>query len=203
MSNPSFSNEMLNTPMKISDVASMLRKKVEPNGRPYSNICIKKNNELVDGFYANVLKKICDKNGCVPAGNVYQEWKWFFDGFEITRVIKNMEKGLIVRGEPELIEKWSNIFSKLAVDEMFDMGKESLSEGWNILRSEARLKLCIEKWDAVYSLSTDPLDWRKLGNNNPKLWDDNRSAYGWDEDVERDVIQKMSSITSTNISFQQ
>ena len=72
--------ELGHKPIHISNLSSMFRREIHPNEKPYTNIVLKSNNRLIDEWEREVLKKICDKNGCIRDGQAWDEWQYFYTG---------------------------------------------------------------------------------------------------------------------------
>lgn len=156
-----------NTPMRISDAASMFRRPLSKNDRPYDREVITKNNDLIEEWYKSVLLNIADKQNTVPAGRVSQCLQYFLQGKELIQHQKY--KKYLPEYTPEKIMFWIDTFSKLSVSELMDIGYGVVSSGWNVVLMGIKYHFAEEKWKYVYSESSDPCKWDSLANDHPHL----------------------------------
>ena len=189
-----------NTPLRIADAASMLRKVINPNERPYTKDILKYNNQIVDSWYSEVLQKICNKNACIRAGQFYSEWQYFYTGKTIKTFIYNLNSGFIFRPSPEVIDHWVKIFTEQSVKQLARLGALCVSHGWKLIMDETLIRDNLNKWEKIYSLSDDPLEWRKLANNYPKLWNMTCESPFWSQEDSENINQKVMTILKTPIS---
>jgi hypothetical protein len=188
------------TPVRISDAASMLRKRVEANERPFTKDIIKFNNSLVDEWHDSVLKKICNKNASVRSGQIYGEWQYFYCGKTIKNFIEYLNQGIVCRPSRGAVEYWVNIFNTLSVKELAKIGPSTVAHGWKLIIDESMIRDNLAKWENIYSLSDDPLEWRKLANNNPKLFNENGENPFWDPEEYQNITQKVMTVLKVQIS---
>lgn len=189
-----------NTAIKISDAASILRKVVDPNERPYTKTVLKHNNLMVDEWHEKVLKNICDSRGCIRAGQMWYEWQYFYYGKVIRPFMDHLEKGLIVRPDEKVVNYWVKTFTDFSIKSLSNMGSPLVGYGWKIILDETLIRGCIDKWEKVYKDSDDPLVWRKLSNNFPKLWNLNNENPFWDLEEFEQILQKVMTVLRTPVS---
>lgn len=192
-------NQMLNNPIRISDAASLLRREISENERPYVQAVLKHNNSLVDEWYNKVLKQIADNKGCIKSAQATTEWHYFYDGKTLTKFIEHFEKGLVARPAPDLLEFWKSTFENLSVGELMDMGVPLVSHGWKIILDEMFISTQLDKWEKVYKGSNDPLIWRKKANDHAILWSINNQYSFWSKEQTTKIAEKVMSVVKTPI----
>lgn len=192
-------NQMLNNPIRISDAASLLRREISDNERPYIKAVLKHNNALVDEWYNKVLKQIADNKGCVKSGQVTTEWHYFYDGKTITKFIEHLELGLVSRPSPQLLEFWKSTFEKSSVKELMELGVPLVGHGWKIILDEMFISTQLDKWEKVYKGSNDPLIWRKNANDHAILWSINNQYSFWSQEQTSKIAEKIMSVVKTPV----
>ncbi len=185
-----------NSPIRISDACMMFRKEIQKNERPYTASVLKENNALVDEWYNTVLKKICNRQGQIMAGQVWIEWNYFYDGKTIPTFVKAIEDGHIPTPLASEVQYWKTLFEEKSISELIQLGAPTIGHGWKLILSDMYTKKMMEKWDKVYKECDDPLIWRKKGNDFPKLWsqDSDFVFVGWDAETSKDVAEKVGTI---------
>lgn len=189
-----------NTAIKISDASSLLRKQIDPNERPFTKTVLKANNSLVDEWHETVLKNICDTKGCIRAGQMWYEWQYFYFGKTLSQFVEHLEKGLVVRPDKKAVDFWVKTFTEGTVKTLSNMGSPLVGYGWKVVVDEAFIRSSLDKWDKIYSKSQDPLVWRKLANNFPKLWSATNENPFWSTEEFDQVTQKVMTVLRTPIS---
>lgn len=188
------------TPVRISDAASMLRVKIDPNERPYTQATMKFNNSLVDEWHEKVLRKICNKDAAIRSGQMWFEWQVFFTGKTITQFMKHLETGLVSRPSEKSVNFWIKTFSDSSIEELVQLGSPLIGHGWKLIIDESFIRSSAEKWEKIYRLSDDPLEWRIIANNHPKLWNMDHESPFWSQEQLENVTQKVHTILKTIIS---
>jgi hypothetical protein len=186
-------------PMRITDATSMLRRVVSRNEKPFIAAVYKFNNSLIDEWETVVLKKISDSKGCIRAGQVWAEWNYFYDGKYLPTLIEGINAGTIVRPPADAVKYWVDIFTRLEVEELVAMHAANIGHGWKLIMDETFVRTVLEKWDLIYSKSTDPLEWRKLANENPKFWKQEQQSPFWSIDELPDILEKIKTILGAPI----
>jgi len=166
----------LNSPMKISDAASMYRRRIRPNEPPYDAEIKKLNNQSIDEWYERLLVKIADKSACVPAGRLTSALSYFLEGKEA--ISHQKYKDHLIKYSDEQAKYWINFFKDANMKQLYEAGTGVVATGWYIIRSAIRDRLIEAKWRAVYSQSTDPLVWDKLANDNPHVMNGRPTPFG-------------------------
>lgn len=189
-------------PMRISDASAMLKRPLSPNIPPYTRAVVEHNNKLVDEWYKIILLKIADKNGQIRAGQMYGEWRFFYDGKLVSEFMKAYEEGHVARPAPEVVDYWVKIFTKKQPEELAAMGAPIVGHGWKMLTDETYIRSNLAKYEKVYQGSSDPLVWRKKAHNNPKLWAVDYDNPFWDIEELKDVTQKVMTVLKIDISPQ-
>ena len=188
------------TPVSISNVASMFRQEITPNMPPYNKAIVRHNNSLIDKWYDMVLTKICSKDGMLKSGQVWYEWQYFYVGETITQFVTNLESGIVCRPSEKSIEFWVKIFTDKSVKELAQMGVPLVGHGWKLIVDETFIRGYLAKWDKIYSKTKDPLEWRTLGNDNPKLWNMDHESPFWSEKEIKNIYEKVMTVLKTPIA---
>jgi len=193
----------LNNPVRISDAASMLRRKIDPNERPYAKDTMKFNNNLVDEWHDKVLKHICTKDGTIRVGQMYQEWQFFHTGKIIYKFMDGLTTGIICRPSETAITFWVKEFTDKSVKQLVQLGAPLLSVGWKLIIDETLIRKLSEKYEKIYKHTQDPLEWRKLGNDYPKLWNSDHESPFWSAEDLAVITQKVMTILRTPITAEE
>ena len=112
-----------NSPIGIGDAASMLRRKVQKNDRPYISETTKLNNRRVDDWKKVVLQNICNSKGTVPAGRVSKSWQLYEEGKVVGKYMEIKNQGMLPEYSEEVISFWKEFFENLSVEEMEQLVK--------------------------------------------------------------------------------
>jgi hypothetical protein len=192
--------DMMNLPIRIGDAASMMRRAVPPNEKPYTRTVLKFNNKLVDEWEEKVLRKICGSSGTIISGQVFSEWHYFYTGKTIKKFIDGLNNGIISRPAEKGVEYWVDTFTKFSVKQLTDLGSPLVGYGWKLIIDETYIRDQISKWEKIYSLSDDPLQWRKLANNHPKLWNMDGESPFWGPDDFINISEKVLTFLKTPIA---
>jgi hypothetical protein len=195
--------EMMNKSMRVSDARCALMVLIDKNERPYKAATQKFNNDLVEQWYEQVLKKICDREGMIKAGQVMLEWQTFYDGKTTSRIIHELNEGTIERPSKKCVDHWVKIFTEYDVSGLMKLGQPAVGLGWRTVVTETFLRNAQDKWDIIYSKSNDPLEWRKLANDNPKLWNSEHVSPFWGDEILDDVNTKVATVLSSRIEPRQ
>ena len=195
------SDQYLNTPMSIEAAASMFRKKVGYNEKPYTQTIIKLNNQLVDRWYNEVLIKIADSKGMIHAGRVYPSWLIFYEGMEVYRARPFLDH--LNHYTLEEIDYWVQFFTTKSLEDMVAAGSATISNGWQYLTGAIRYHFALQKWEHIYSKSTDPLAWDKEASKHSQLMRGEPAPYGLDKDKFSDAAEKVNTIMSNRIEPRQ
>lgn len=182
--------------MSIMEAASMLRKKVNRNDRPYTQAVVKGNNDLVDDWYETVLKKICDKKGMVPAMHIESSIRFYIEGRETQSFIS--VSPYIPRVTDEQIDYWIRFFRQ-PIEDIHRAGAFVTKLGWDILTGALKTYYAREKWEHVYSQSPNPLDWEKMFNEYPSLISGDPLPYNLDREEVKDMEMKVRTILNIRI----
>jgi hypothetical protein len=191
---------MMNEPMRISDAASLLRREIDFNERPLAKLMLLGNNAIVDEWHEKVLKKICNTKGQIKSGQFNVEWEYFYNGIILPNFIKGLESGLIVRPDTKIIECWKFILENEDMETLIKRGPPVIGHGWKLLMDEFYISKSLQRWELVYSHSDDPMVWRKLANNHPKLWNEDGNICFWPKTKYDEVAQKVQTILSVRIA---
>lgn len=159
--------EFHDAPIKTTDAASMLRRRVRKNERPYTTTVIKLNNRLVDEWKKSLLDRMADHKGMVRTIKVWQSWGVFYEGKTVQKVIELRDQGLLPKTDKKIIDYWIEFFEKSTIEELHEYGHGTVSFGWLLLQNEIRLWCADEKWEKIYSKSDDPYDWYQNLSNIP------------------------------------
>jgi hypothetical protein len=194
--------DMMNAPMRITDAASMLRRVIDPNERPYTKTVLKYNNSLVDEWYEKVLKLICNKEGFCRSGSIYPEWEIFYTGKNLSKFINCLNEGVICRPNEKAVAHWVKIFTEYSMKNLIELGSSVVGAAWKMIIDETYIRKSLDQWELVYKHSDDPLVLRKLANNHPKLWSVDGESPFWGAEQYAEISQKVITILKTPIKPQ-
>jgi hypothetical protein len=189
-------------PIRIADVAIMLRRAISKNERPYTQAMFLHNNEMVDEWYDKVLIKIADGRGMIRAGQAWGEWCFFQTGKIISQFIEGLNNGYIHRPDSKTVDWWVKNFNEKSIRELAMIGPWFVGNGWKVIIDETYIRNMIAKWEKIYSLTDDPLKWRKLALDNPKLWDMDHESPFWEREEYKDLAEKIYAVTKIVVSPQ-
>lgn len=190
--------DLYNGPISIEDAAGMYRRKVQRNDRPYVAETTKLNNRMVDDWKKNVLQKICDGNGQVPAGRVEKSWRLYEEGKAIEQYIEMKKKGMIPSYSDEVIEFWKDFFENLTVEEIHSHGSGVVFTGWQILQEYIKIWFAEQKWEKLFSKSKDPLWWEKNQHDYTDYLEGKLEPL-WSHEKFDDITQKIASILGNQV----
>lgn len=185
-------------PILASDAASMLRKRVNKNDKPYTQAVVRLNNKLVDEWKETLLDKISDSQGRVSSRKVWQTWILFQEGKGTAKFMELKEQGIIRHVEDEVLEYWKDFFQNKSVEEMHSYGSGNVSFGWTVIQNALRMRSAEEKWEKIFSRSEDPHDWYKLSFKYPGLIEGKDLPF-WDADIYEDVHQKVATVLMVQV----
>jgi hypothetical protein len=197
MKHISAQDDALSQPIKVSDVASMFRKPVSKNERPYDKAVFTKNNDNVDKWYYDVLLKIADKNGQIPAGRVSDCLRYFTEGLESMQYQKY--KDMLPYFTEEQVKFWINFLSETDIEELHEAGLTVVSSAWYIITTSMKNHFFEKRWDAVYSKTRDAYGWDTLANNNPHVMHGRPLPFGLTLELLSEMEQKVRVIMSNPI----
>jgi len=195
---PDFS--LMNSPIRVSDAAMMLKKQISANERPFTAAMLKHNNKLVDEWHNSVLKKIANDKSTIPSGNVISEWEIFNTGKTIGKFMELYNNKFVCRPPKDIVDFWVKKFTECSIEELIAIGPPAVGHGWKLIIDETFIFKQVEKWEKIYSLSDDPLEWRKLANKHPSLWNAEHASPFWAREQLEDISQKVTTVTRTIVS---
>ena len=191
-----------NLPISTTDAASMLRRKVSRNAKPYTQITTELNNKLIDEWKERVLNKLADRRNTVPSGKVWSSWQLFLEGKGCEKYVELRDKGLIRHVDKEVLEFWLSFFKDRSIEEMHAYGVGVVNHGWSLVKSEMQMWYADEKWEKLYSKSRDPMDWEKEHFKYQDLISGKQlpSTFGWDEEILTDIHEKVGTVLFNQIN---
>jgi len=185
-------------PILASDAASMMRKRINKNSKPYTQAVMILNNKLVDRWKTEMLDKISDSNGQILSRNVWKTWLLFQEGVGTEKYMELKEQGVIRHVDENVLEFWKDFFENRSVEEMHSYGSGNVSFGWTIIQNELRMKSAEEKWDKIFSTSSDPHDWYKLSFKYSDLTQGKELPF-WNEEILADVQEKVATVLMVQV----
>ena len=196
-------DDYYNAPILVGDAASMLRRHVQKNDRPYVSDTTKLNNRLVDQWKKDVLVRMADHRGMLPSGRVWQSWQLFDEGRSIKKFIELKEQGMLPDPPAEVIEFWKEFFETLTVSEMHEYGSGTISAGWSILQTHITRWFADKKWELLFSKKPDdPLWWEKNYHSHTAYLNGEVLPF-WNGEELKDVQQKVSAVLMNQVQPQQ
>lgn len=191
-----------NTPMRVEDAASMFRRRVQLNDRPFVAITTKLNNKMVDNWKKTILSEIADNRGTVPSARIWGSWKLYLEGFECKNFAKMKKEGLLPEVDKKVINYWKNFFEKLTVEEMHSYGSGTVSTGWGIIQNYMKVWFAQRKWDEFYSKKpNDPLWWEKNFIKYKSILNGEALPF-WNENRLKEIQQKVGAILFNQVNPQ-
>jgi hypothetical protein len=188
-----------NAPISIEDAASMFRRKVQKNEPPYLSETTKLNNKKIEDWKSVVLQKICNDSGTIPAGRVLKSWELYSEGKVIEKYIEMKKSGMMLEYPPAIIEYWKDFFENLTIEELYSYGPGVLSAGWYIIQSYIKTWFAEEKWNRLFSHSSDPLYWEK--NFGPHVdYLEGKILPFWSIELFKEITEKVGSVLSNQVS---
>lgn len=197
-----------NKPIRVSDAAGMLRKRVGKNVPPYLTEMVECNNALVTDWQRNVLNEKADPNGNIPSGSVERLWRIYFQGIQARKaenILIGEQKDAILRANDNVINWWLDSMRGKSIKELCDMGILTLHMGWGIVQNELKMRMMKEEFDKVYSQSDDPLDWEDLFKKDGRLGNTRNDAVEFlpfsSSDVLKDIEEKIKVIMNVRVTI--
>lgn len=181
-----------NYPIRVSDLANMFRKKVTINGRPMDTAVIKLNNEKVDDWYENVLMKIADSNGMIPTGRVGDCARFYMEGLELTECQKY--KSNVVRTSEAQAKFWLEFLDTNSIETIYAAGTSVVTRGWSCINGYMRDYFGDQRWEKVYSQTTDPYEWDSRANDEPHLMHGRPLPFGLSIETFTEIAEKVNVI---------
>jgi len=190
--------DFYNLPILVEDAASMLRKNISKNEKPYVASSLKYNNILVDEWKKSVLLNIADSEGKLRSGKIAQSWMIFEEGKTIYKYMQLKKDGLVPSCDEKVAEFWKEFFQDLSVEEMKGYGWGVVARGWSILNSYIQDDFVTKKWERLYSLNEDPLHWEKNSYLISDIAKGNPHPF-WSDEALKDVQQKVDAVLSNPV----
>jgi len=154
-------------PMLIEDAASILRRKIAKNEKPYESYVMTQNNDLVDTWKKNMLLRM-SVDGRVRASLIMRAFNVFIEGREIYKLIET-DQSLVSHDEARIL-KIKDILENASIEELYTKyGHCLVTVMYTDMINYIRRWIALEKWNKIYSQSTDCLDWFKLSDKHSNL----------------------------------
>jgi hypothetical protein len=192
------SPDYYNLPISIEDAASMFRRKIQKNDRPYIAETTKLNNDKVEDWKTSVLQKVCNDKGDILAGRVLESWKLYEEGKAIEKYIEVKKMGMMLEYPPSVIDFWKDFFEHLSIGEIHSYGTGVVSTGWNIIQSYIRMWFADEKWEKLFSQG-DSLYWEQNYKYHSMLLE-GKSLPFWNPDIFKEITEKVVTVLSNQIA---
>ena len=192
-------NDICNAPILTSDVASMFRRRILKNDRPYVANTTKLNNRMVDDWKKTVLDKISDHRGLVPSERVWRSWQLYNEGKTILKYQELRTKGVIPEISEEVFEFWKDFFEILTIEEMHAYGSGTVSHGWGIIQNCYKMWYANQKYEKLFSQYSTPLEWEKNYHHHKPLLFGEIFPF-WDKEILKDIQQKVSAILMNQVN---
>jgi hypothetical protein len=188
-----------NAPISIEDAASMFRKKIQKNDRPYVSETTKLNNDKIEDWKETVLQKICSETGTIPAGRILKCWELYSEGKVIEKFMETKKMGMMLEYPDNVVEYWKEFFENLTIGEMHTYGPGVISTGWHIIQSYIKMWFAEEKWSRLFSHSSDPLYWEK--NYRPHtMYLDGSVLPFWNPEMFKDIAEKVATVLGNQVT---
>ena len=188
---------MMNIPLKISDAACMLKRVVGTNMKEYDREVITLNNRLVEEWYDKVLKNIASTDGTIPAARAHPCFMTFYDGKEVES--QQNFKTHIVDYQEERVKYWIRFLHTASIESLHEAGIGIVTSAWSIITSAIKSHFAQRKWEEVYSISNDPLEWDISANDLPALFNGRELPFDLSRGALQDMEEKVQAIVSKPI----
>ena len=179
---------------RTSDAASMLKVGIKPNFQPYQRTIFEHNNKMVDQWKVDVLDKIADTHGKVRSCDIIPMWDCHFAGKNVVSLMDHYQKGLLPRPTEEMVGYWKNFFETATIEQMIELGYETVRQGWKVIAEENAVVKWEEYQDKVHKGVDDPLKWKEEYNKHPRIWNQDGASIFWDFDTLRDIEEKVHAV---------
>ena len=177
--------------ISVSDAASMLRRTISSNERPYTREAIEANNTLVNRWEREVLGELANSQGKVHVSQVYPSWTVFEEGIRI-KTLKENETHIQSLSEEE-IAYWRELFESSDVIALHALGTGYVAHGWDLLVKYIQFWYVTQKWQRVYSKSDNPTQWFQDSLGQRLLFKGEERPF-WTDEQFMDVEQKVRAI---------
>ena len=186
----------------IKDIETVLICPIDKNELPYKQKVILEYNKNINDWVKNVLPDIVKEQNDVKTidrNEIVAELGFFHDGNIIHKFMSSYNKGLILRPSGKSVKYWKNLFENGSINELMEIGHMTVKQGWKIITDEIYIRSVLYKWNCIYNVSTNPIDWR----NQVKNLDKNKQTYKlWDDDTHRSSIQKVLTVIKNIVSVE-
>ena len=177
-------NQLLDVDQLLKETKFVLQK----NDKPYDYEAKKYYNNMLSGWYDQVLVPLFGKQPQLTVRDVELLWNLHNEGLVVCAVQKIKTNGTLNSSVPELMD----LFDNLSVTELCEMSAPVTAKMWSIIQEHIRDDISEKKYNAFFS-SGDPVEWAK-----------NKSQYAkasgsvpipkWSSDQLRDNSEKFSAV---------
>ena len=190
--------EFMNTPISVSDAASMFRKKISKNERPLTAEVMRLNNKKVDLWYKEVLIPSAGSSGKLPATSIQPSLQTFIDGYEL--LAYQQYKDMIPRPSREQIDFWFDLLKNKSVTELYEIGTGTLMLAYTLVTNEIKFHIAEKKLEHVYNVTNNFFEREKIATKQMSLFTGKDLPYGWSTDDVADINEKVSILMSVRIT---
>lgn len=162
--------------ISVSDACAIYRKSIRVNDRPYAKEIAMLNNKLIDEWGEQLLRKLADANGEMPAGLISAGpgtlplIDLYRHGIEIKRMWDDfMSEELFPIIPSETVSYWKNFFETSDVATLHHYGPNYVEWGWNILEIYTARWLIEQKHEYIFGDSDEPTDWYRASGRYKQL----------------------------------
>ena len=187
---------LYNKPIRVTDAASMCRKKINKNDKPYNQIAIRLNNKKVDDWENRVLVPLSNKDGTVPSGQVWDSFIIFNEGIEIREMVKHGD--FLPHMPDKVVDYWKKIFETYEVEDLHALGTGVMSQGWNVVINAIKYWIAIQKYERIFSNSDDPFDWVQSMTHHKGLLQGQETPF-WDPEHIQEYTEKVVAILTNKV----
>lgn len=187
-------SDLYNVKIRVSDAASMFRRKCEKNERPYTQSAIKLLNSNIDEWENKVLKRLSSHSGDLKSGQVGNAIQSFIDYKELPKFVKYSERLPQMRKED--VEFWVKTIRDSTIEQLYDIGFITLSLAWQYVEMEVKRFFYQEKYDVIVSVAKNELDSYNVSQRNIHIFkgDTDRMPYGLTKEDYDDMREKIGTI---------
>lgn len=136
-----------------------LTRKISPNERYFTGLCIEKNNNLIEQWNLGTLEKLYKRSRVVEKSILYKSFCSFVEGEELLYYHKY--KSHLPDITSEQLDYWITFFRTRDIKSLHQQGNFIVSIGWNTIKNAIQAYFSLNKWEAYcagqeYSTTTLP-----------------------------------------------
>lgn len=184
------------TKFKLSEAAKMYHTKIPKNSSRYENDAKSAYNALVRKWDEDMLAGMPGYASTeYDIKEIMQMWSCYFEGSNTNFVTQNLSNILCLSDDK--VQEYIKLLISSDVSYLIrECGSTSLDIIWFMVTTTIRCKLMEMKRDAIFSKSTDAVDWWGAWNENSKIVKGETRPFDLDVEEFSDIGEKVVTILS-------